>query len=101
MRSVLGLVYAGLGRKQEAIRQGRLAAEQSPIAEDAIKGPAFLEQLAAIYAAVGEPEAALDVIEQILAVPAEISVPMLQLDPRWRPLHDHPRFAALVADAAG
>ena len=96
IRSVLGVTYAGLGRKQEAIREGRLAVRLAPVEEDAIRGWGLLEQLAVIYAIVGEPEQALDVIESLLAMPAEVSVPLLRLDPMWRPLHDHPRFMALV-----
>jgi hypothetical protein len=68
----------------------------APVEEDAIRGWGLLEQLAVIYAIVGEPEQALDVIESLLAMPAEVSVPLLRLDPMWRPLHDHPRFMALV-----
>jgi serine/threonine protein kinase/TolB-like protein/Flp pilus assembly protein TadD len=96
VRSVLGIAYAELGRREEAVREGRRAAELVPISEDAIKGAAYSEQLAAIYAAVGEPEAACELIEELLAIPSEISVPMLRLDPRWRPLRGHPRFEALL-----
>ncbi len=96
VRSVLGMTYAGLGRKEEAIREGLLAVRLTPCEEDAIRGWALKEQLAAIYATVGEANLALDVLDSLLAMPAEISVPLMRLDPMWQPLHDHPRFVALV-----
>jgi len=96
LRSVLGLVLAGLGRKEEAIREGRLAVDLHAQSNDAFIHPAFVENLAAIYAMVGDHEAALDRIEYVLSIPSELSVPMLQLDPRWIPLRGHPRFQRLV-----
>jgi len=99
LRTVLGLAYAGLGLDEQAVREGRLAVELAPISEDALRGPAFLEQLAAIYARVGEAGEALDLLEQLLAMPAEISAPLLRIDPRWRTLRDHPRFRELTAEA--
>ena len=96
VRSALGLVYAGLGRHREAIREGRLAVRLTPVSEDTMKGWVFMEQLAAIYAACGEADSALDLLEELLGMPAEISASLLQLDPRWEPLREHPKFAALV-----
>jgi serine/threonine-protein kinase len=101
LRTVLGLAYAGLGLDEQAVREGRLAVELAPISEDALRGPAFLEQLAAIYARVGKADEALDLLEQLLAMPAEISAPLLRLDPRWRTLRDHPRFRKLTAEGSG
>ena len=68
------------------------------VSRDAFIGPRFVEHLAAIYVMVGEHEAALDRIEELLAIPSELSVPALKLAPKWDPLRDHPRFKALVGD---
>ncbi len=101
VRSVLGLAYADFGRKEEAIREGRQAVELVPVTEDAIKGAAYLEHLAAIYTAVGEPAAACELLAELLAMPSDLSVPMLKLDPRWRSLAGHPGFEALLASDPG
>ncbi len=96
----LGLTYAGLGRKDDAVREGRLAVEQYPLASDAFIGPRFLEHLAEIYVMVGDHDAALDQLELLLSIPSDLSVPMLKISPQWDELRGHPRFEALLADGA-
>ncbi len=96
-RSALGIAYAGLGRKQEAIREGELAVELLPMSKEAMLAPVRVEDLARIYTMVGEYDAAIDQLETLLAVPSITSVPMLRIDPTWNPLRDHPRFQALLA----
>jgi serine/threonine-protein kinase len=96
-RSALGIAYAGLGRKEEAIREGELAVELLPMSKEAWRGAHRLEDLARIYTMVGEYDAAIDQLEALLAVPSPMSVPMLRIDPTWNPLRDHPRFQRLLA----
>jgi hypothetical protein len=90
--SSLGITYAGLGRKQDAVREGESAVELCPVSKDAMRGPHRVEDLARIYVMVGDFDAAIDKIEDLLSMPSELSVPLLRLDPAWAPLHDHPRF---------
>ncbi len=94
--SALGLVLAGLGKKDEAVAEGRRAVAMYPTSADAMAGPPWIGNLALIYAMVGEQEAAIDQIEVLLSIPSRMSVPFLQLDPRWDPLRDHARFRKLV-----
>ena len=92
IRSSLGIVYAGLGRKDEAIHEGKLGVELFPVSKDALTGPFRVEDLAFIYTLVGEHDSALDKLEYLLSIPCtNMSVPLLRLDPRWDPLRDHPR----------
>jgi tetratricopeptide (TPR) repeat protein len=95
-RSALGVAYAGLGRKEEAIREGELAVELLPMSKEAWRGAFRVEGLARIYTMVGEYDAAIDQLEALLAVPSPTAVPMLRLEPTWNPLRDHPRFQALL-----
>jgi serine/threonine-protein kinase len=93
----LGIAYAGLSRKEEAIREGKQAAELNPVSKDAYWGPYYVFSLAQIYVMVGEYDAALDQIEYLLSIPSFIlSVPLLRLDPRWDPLREYPRFKQLL-----
>ncbi len=94
--SRLGIVYAGLGRKEEAIREGKLALELYPVSKDAYWGPDQVFSLALIYIRVGEYEEALDQIDYLLSIPySGLSVPKLRIDPKWDPLREHPRFKRL------
>jgi serine/threonine-protein kinase len=95
-RSALGLAYAGLGRKEDAIREGELAVELLPMSKEAWRGAYRLEDLARIYTMVGEYDAAIDQLESLLAVPSPLSVPLLGMDPTWNPLRDQPRFRGLL-----
>ncbi len=94
--SSLGIAYAGLGRKEDAIREGKLAVELLPVGKDAMRGPDRLENLARIYVIVGEYTAAVDQLEYLLSIPGPLSIPLLRLDPAWDPLRNHPRFQKLL-----
>ncbi|MBA7707981.1 hypothetical protein ES703_116866 [subsurface metagenome] len=96
---LLGIAYAGLGRKEEAIREGKLAVELYPVSKDALLGPTNVLYLAQINVMVGEYDAALDQIEYLLSIPYQyLSVPLLQIDPIWDPLREHPRFKRLLEE---
>lgn len=43
---------------------------------------------------VGDTEKALELIEEMLSIPSDLSVGLLRLDPVWDPLRDNPRFQA-------
>ena len=97
VHSSLGIAYAGLGRKEEAIREGKLAVELLPISRDAFMGPTFLIDLAEIYTMVGEYDQALNQIEHLLSIPSWFSTNQLKLDPRWDPLRTHPRYKRILS----
>ncbi len=97
LRSALGIAYAGLGREEDAIREGELAVELLPMSKEAWRGAYRVEDLARIYTMVGEDDAATDELQSLLAVPSPMAVPWLRIDPIWDPLRDNPRFQALLA----
>jgi serine/threonine-protein kinase len=92
----LGIAYAGLGRKGEAIREAQAAVELLPVSRDHLLGPFNVATLAEVYAMVGEYDAAIDQLEYLLSIPFPMSPPLLRADPLWDPLRDHPRFQALL-----
>jgi serine/threonine protein kinase/tetratricopeptide (TPR) repeat protein len=94
--SALGIAYAGLGRKQEAIRQGEVAVDLLPVSKDAMRGPYRLMDLAQIYTMVGDCDRAVTWLEYLLSIPSRLSKALLRIDPTWDPLRDHPRFKKLV-----
>jgi TolB-like protein/Flp pilus assembly protein TadD len=93
----LDAVLAGLGRKEDAINEGKKAVELLPESEDAFAGPQATAALAEIYAWVGEPDQAFRLLDHLLNVPNGLTVPTLKLDPTWDTLRNDPRFQALIA----
>ena len=91
-----GLILAALGRKQEAITQGKRAVELLPESQDAMDGPKITASLAEIYALTGETDETLRLIDHLLNVPNGLTVPALKLDPAWDPLRKDPRYQALI-----
>jgi hypothetical protein len=95
-RVLLGLMLAYLGRKADAIREGRRGLALMPISRDGYFGPYVQLQFVRIYLLVGEPEQALDQLEPLLRVPFYLSPGWLRVDPTFDPLRKHPRFQRLV-----
>lgn len=95
--SSLGLVYAALGRSDEAVAAGRRAVELLPLSRDAFYGIPYIDALAAIHASLGQDSAAIEEIETLLDVPSWISPAYLRADPRFDPLRENPRFLELLA----
>jgi hypothetical protein len=89
-------VLAGLGRKEDAINEGKKAVELLPESEDAFAGPQATAALAEIYAWVGERDEAFHLLDHLLTVANGLTVPTLKLDPAWDPLRNDPRFQALI-----
>ena len=97
---LLGTMLAYLGRKDEAIRQGKRSLELAPISKDAYGGAYDQHQLARIYILVGEPDKALDLLEPLLKIPYYLTPAWLKIDPTFDPLRKNPRFQKLVEGTA-
>ncbi len=95
--SSLGVALAGLGREEEALREGRRGVELLPVSEDAVYGIGHVIDLAHIYTLLGHSDKAVEQLEFLLSTPGWVSVPFLRADPRWLPLRGHPGFEALLA----
>ena len=97
---VLGLIDAALGRKEEALREGRRAVELLPVEKDALRGPAMIKYLAMIAAWAGDKELACEQLAIIVRPPSPVSYGQLKLLPFWDPLRGDPRFEKIVASLA-
>jgi serine/threonine-protein kinase len=95
--SHLGLTYAYLNRKTDAVREGETAVRLLPVSREAYRGANLMTALALIYATVGRQGDAVDRLQYLLSIPAQITRPLLRADPRWAPLRGDPRFERLVA----
>ncbi len=96
IRSQLGIAYAGLGRTDDAIREGRTGMALLPVSRDGITGPDRVLDLGRIYVMVGDYEAAIDQLEYVLSIPSGVSAALLRVDPFWDPLRSNARFQALI-----
>jgi serine/threonine-protein kinase len=97
---VLGLIDAGLGRKEEALREGRRAIELLPVEKDALGGIAMVKYLAMIAAWAGEKDLACEQLAIAIRHPSDLSFGQLKLLPFWDPLRGDPRFEKIVASLA-
>jgi len=93
----LGLIDAGLDRKEDALREGRRALELLPPEKDAILGKMLVRQLALIAAWIGEREIACQQLAIAVAPPQTGSYGGLKLSPLWDALRGDPRFEKIVA----
>ena len=97
---VLGLIDAALGRKEDALREGRRAVELHPVEKDALRGPVMIEHLAMIAAWVGDNDLACEQLAVAVRPPSDVSYGELKLLPYWDPLRGDPRFEQIVASLA-
>ena len=101
----LGQIDALLGRKQEALSEGRRAMELVPAAQEAMFGPCPIEvcatrSFALLCARAGETDLALDQLEAVTKIPGGPTYGELRLDPIWDLLRGEPRFEKIVASLA-
>jgi TolB-like protein/class 3 adenylate cyclase/Tfp pilus assembly protein PilF len=97
---VLGLIDAGLGRKEEALREGRRAVELLPVEKDAINGVAMTKYLAMIAAWAGDKDLACEQLAVAIRPPSRLTYGQLKLLPFWDPLRGDPRFEKIVTSLA-
>ena len=91
---------AGLGRKEEAIREAQQAVQLVPISRNTYDGPDYVWTLALVYARTGEPDLAIRQLEIITRIPSEVTYGELRYAPFWDSLRKDPRFDAVVASLA-
>jgi tetratricopeptide (TPR) repeat protein len=97
---VLGLIDAALGRKEQALEEGRRALDLAPLVKDSLDGADVLYFYAVICAWTGERELAIEQLETLAKIPDGIDYGDIRLDPNWDPLRGDPRFEKIVASLA-
>jgi TolB-like protein/Tfp pilus assembly protein PilF len=98
---VLGLIDAGLGRKEEALREGRRAMELLPVEKDSVNGAHMIWHFAIIAVWVGEKDLACEQLAKALQARGGYgSYGRLKLLPYWDPLRGDPRFDKIVSSLA-
>ena len=93
----LGMIDAGLGRREEALREGRRALELLPVEKDALVGQYLIRYFAVIAAWVGEKDLACEQLAIAVRPPSNVTYGELKLLPLWDPLRGEPCFEKIVA----
>ena len=96
----LALIDAGLGRKEEALREIRRAVELVPVEKDALNGADMIQYSAIVAAWVGEKDLALQNLTKAAQLPGFLSYGRLKLLPWYDPLRGDPRFEQIVNSLA-
>jgi TolB-like protein/Tfp pilus assembly protein PilF len=95
----LGLIDAGLGRKEQALEEGRRAVKLVPVEKDALLGAIMIKYLAMIAAWTGDKDLACNQLSTLIRGPSDVSYGQLKLLPFWDPLRGDPRFERIVEEA--
>jgi TolB-like protein/Flp pilus assembly protein TadD len=97
----LAYVESKLENKVESLALARRAVAILPASRDAVDGPAYEENLAAIQAHFGDKEEALAGLQRLVWLPYDtpLTPTRLRLEPDWDNLRGDPRFDKLIADA--
>jgi len=96
----LGLIDAGLGKKEEALNEGRRAMELGSSVKNSFTEPYVKICFAIICAWTGERELALGQLEALTKTPGSHTYGNFRLSPMWDPLRGDPRFEKIVASLA-
>ncbi len=98
--ATLSVVYAGLGRADDAVRFASRAVALGPLDKDYTRSAVFVETLASVYVGLGDRDRAMAQLERLTVSPLYVgTIIRLSLDPRWRALHADPRFQRLLERA--
>jgi TolB-like protein/class 3 adenylate cyclase/Flp pilus assembly protein TadD len=94
--ATLGLIDAGLSRKEQALAEGSRAVELRPISNDAVEGATVIGNLAMIYAWVGDVDSAMERLVFLAKTPGGPNYGELKFDPAWDAVRRDPRFAKML-----
>jgi len=97
---VLGLIDAAMGRKEEALREGRRAVELLPVEKDAVSGARIILCLAKIAAWAGDNDLACEQLARAIRFWGPVTYGELKLMPWWDSLRGDPCFEKIVASLA-
>jgi tetratricopeptide (TPR) repeat protein len=96
VHAALGLAYAGLGRRNDAVQEARRAVEILPLGRDALSAAWYYLNLASVHAQFGEVDEALELLETILSVPSRYPAGKMQDHYLLIPLREEPRFQEMI-----
>ena len=97
----LAKVLARLGEKDAATAEAQRATDLRPESKDAFDGPRVTEDVAQVYAFIGDNTRAVELLDGLLSRPTGVTLQRLKADPAWDPIRNDPAFQALFTKYAG
>jgi TolB-like protein/Tfp pilus assembly protein PilF len=97
----LAKVLAWLGEKDAAILEAQRATDLRPESKDAFYGPRTTEDVAQVYAILGDNARAVELLDGLLNRPTGVTLQSLKINPAWDPIRNDAGFQALFAKYAG
>jgi len=97
----LAKVLAQLGEKDAAIAEAQRATDLRPESKDAFEGPKVTEDVAQVYAILGNNARAIELLDGLLSRPTGVTLQSLRVNPAWDPIRSDPAFQTLFAKYAG
>ena len=106
LAGTVALAYAVLGEKDSALNEAERAIRLFPSNKDAVNGPGYEENLAAIQLLLGDNSQAISILTRLLKTPYSgrlynplpVTPAFLRLDPLWDPLRNNPSFQQLCEE---
>jgi tetratricopeptide (TPR) repeat protein len=93
----LAMIDAELGRKQEAIQEGKRGLE---LVQGVFERPDAIAYFALMCARIGERDLAIKQLELVVGKPGGPTYGWLRLSPLWDPIRGDPRFEKIAASLA-
>lgn len=97
LRMKFACALAGSLAWKEAQVEAERALREVPEGADAVMNRDLRAELAQLYAEIGEPVRACDILTELLAKEMPLTLGMLRNYPDWTTLRGHPAFEALLA----
>jgi TolB-like protein/Tfp pilus assembly protein PilF len=97
----LAKLLARLGEKDAGIAEAQRATDLRPESKDAFDGPRVTEDVAQVYAIIGDNARAIELLDGLLSRPTGVTLQSLKVNPAWDPIRSDPAFQALFAKYAG
>jgi TolB-like protein/Tfp pilus assembly protein PilF len=93
----LARAYAGLGMKEKFLKEWELYETLMPFHKDNLIGTENRIDKIEFLIWFGEYDRAIDLADEMLSIPSNLTINTIKLSPIYDPIRDHPRFQELIA----
>jgi len=95
------MAYAGIGMKEKFLEETELVENLMPFQHDNYEGTERKVIQIELFIWLSEYDQAIELVDQMLSIPSDLTVNELKLFPIYDPLRDHPRFQEVLKKYGG